>query len=420
MSVKINTLEFENVKRIKAVQLTPAKNGLTIVGGDNRQGKTSVLDAIAWALGGNKFKPSNPVREGSVVDPHLKITLDNGIVVERSGKNSSLKVIDPMGNKGGQALLDGFVESFALDLPKFMNQSSKEKADTLLNIIGVGEQLYKLEQQEQTLYNRRTEIGRIADQKDKFAKEMPVYTGVPAEPVSVSELIQSQQEIMAHNAENLRKRQQCEHYKSQLEVAETALRQAQERYDAALNNFKLASVDIDKLIDKSTEELEHNIADIEETNKKINANMERRRAEEDAADYKKQYDGLTEEIENVRKEKRDLLKGADLPLEELTVKGGELIYKGQKWDCMSGAEQLIVATSIVRKLNPECGFVLLDKLEQMDGTTLESFGKWLENEGLQAIATRVSKGDECSIIIEDGMSQESKKIEPKTWKAGEF
>ena len=420
MSVKINTLEFENVKRIKAVQLTPAKNGLTIVGGDNRQGKTSVLDAIAWALGGNKFKPSNPVREGSVVDPHLKITLDNGIVVERSGKNSSLKVIDPMGNKGGQALLDGFVESFALDLPKFMNQSSKEKADTLLNIIGVGEQLYKLEQQEQTLYNRRTEIGRIADQKDKFAKEMPVYTGVPTEPVSVSELIQSQQEIMAHNAENLRRRQQCEHYKSQLEVAETALRQAQERYDAALNNFKLASVDIDKLIDKSTEELEHNIADIEETNKKINANMERRRAEEDAADYKKQYDGLTEEIENVRKEKRDLLKGADLPLEGLTVENGELIYNGQKWDCMSGAEQLIVATSIVRKLNPECGFVLLDKLEQMDGTTLESFGKWLENEGLQAIATRVSKGDECSIIIEDGMSQENKKVEPKTWKAGEF
>ena len=420
MSVKINTLEFENVKRIKAVQLTPAKNGLTIVGGDNRQGKTSVLDAIAWALGGNKFKPSNPVREGSVVDPHLKITLDNGIVVERSGKNSSLKVIDPMGNKGGQALLDGFIESFALDLPKFMNQNSKEKADTLLTIIGVGDKLYELEQQEQTLYNRRTEIGRIADQKEKFAKEMPVYTNVPAEPVSVSELIQSQQEIMAHNAENLRRRQLHEHYKSQLEVAETALKQAQERYDAALNNFKLASVDIDTLVDQSTEELEKNIADVEEINKKVRANADRQAAETEADGYRKQYDGLTEDIENVRKEKRELLQGADLPLEELTVEGGELIYKGQKWDCMSGAEQLIVATSIVRKLNPECGFVLLDKLEQMDSTTLESFGKWLESENLQAIATRVSKGDECSIIITDGMSHENTKTETKTWKAGEF
>ena len=420
MSVKINTLEFENVKRIKAVQLAPAKNGLTVIGGDNAQGKTSVLDAIAWALGGNKFKPSSPMREGSVVEPHLKVTLDNGIVVERSGKNSSLKVIDPMGNKGGQALLDGFIESFALDLPKFMNQSSKEKADTLLNIIGVGDKLYELEQQEQTLYNRRTEIGRIADQKEKFAKEMPVYTNVPDEPVSVSELIQSQQEIMAKNAENLRKRQQHDYYKSQLEVAETALKQAQERYDAALNNFRLASVDIDTLVDQSTEELEKNIADVEEINKKVRANADRQTAEVEADGYRKQYDDLTGEIEDVRREKRELLQGADLPLEGLTVEGGELIYKGQKWDCMSGSEQLIVATSIVRKLNPECGFVLLDKLEQMDGNTLEKFGSWLESENLQAIATRVSKGDECSIIIEDGMSHDNVKTETKTWKAGEF
>ncbi len=85
MSVKINTLELENVKRIKAVKIEPAKNGLTIVGGKNNQGKTSVLDSIAWALGGNKYKPSNPERTSSVIPPHLKVTLDNGIIVERSG-----------------------------------------------------------------------------------------------------------------------------------------------------------------------------------------------------------------------------------------------------------------------------------------------------------------------------------------------
>ena len=75
---------------------------------------------------------------------------------------------------------------------------------------------------------------------------------------------------------------------------------------------------------------------------------------------------------------------------------------------MSGSDQLKVATAIVRKLNPECGFVLLDKLEQMDLNTLNEFGKWLEAEGLQAIATRVSTGDECSVIIEDGYVAETK------------
>lgn len=421
MSVKINTLEFENVKRIKAVQLAPAKNGLTVIGGDNRQGKTSVLDAIAWALGGEKFRPSSPKREGSVTEPHLKVTLDNGIIVERSGKNGALKVIDPAGNKGGQTLLNSFVEQLALDLPKFLNSTGKEKADTLLKIIGVGDKLYQLERAEKTTYDRRTEVGRIADQKAKFAKELPVYTGVPAQPVSAAELIQSQQEIMAYNAENLRKRQQRDYYKSQLEVAETALKQAQERYEAALNNFKLADVDFGELEDKSTEELERNIAEIDEINKKVRANLDRERAEQEAEDLRDQYNELTHQIESLRQERRELLEGADLPLEGLSVESGELIYKGQKWDCMSGAEQLIVGASIVRKLNPDCGFVLLDKLEQLDSTTLEEFGKWLESENLQAITTRVSKGDECSVIIEDGISVENNnKFTTKQWTAGSF
>ena len=91
---------------------------------------------------------------------------------------------------------------------------------------------------------------------------------------------------------------------------------------------------------------------------------------------------------------------------------------------MSASEQLRVSAAIVRKLNPECGFVLMDKLEQMDIDTLNEFGKWLEAEGLQAIATRVSTGGECSIIIEDGYvkgdAYEAPRETNKTWKAGTF
>ena len=116
MSVKINKLEIENVKRVKAVKIEPTQNGLTIVGGNNNQGKTSVLDAIAWALGGNKYKPSQATREGSVIPPQLHIVMNNGLVIERKGKNSDLKVIDPNGQKGGQQLLNSFVEELAIDL----------------------------------------------------------------------------------------------------------------------------------------------------------------------------------------------------------------------------------------------------------------------------------------------------------------
>jgi len=39
----------------------------------------------------------------------------------------------------------------------------------------------------------------------------------------------------------------------------------------------------------------------------------------------------------------------------------------------------------------------------MDLKTLNEFGAWLEKEELQAITTRVSKGSENSVIIEDGL-----------------
>lgn len=106
MGVTISSLELANVKRIKAVKLEPTATGLTIVGGKNNQGKTSVLDAIAWALGGDKYKPTSYARDGAYTDPILRVELSNGLIVERKGKN---------------------ISAFALDLPKFMNAQTVKK-----------------------------------------------------------------------------------------------------------------------------------------------------------------------------------------------------------------------------------------------------------------------------------------------------
>jgi hypothetical protein len=70
---------------------------------------------------------------------------------------------------------------------------------------------------------------------------------------------------------------------------------------------------------------------------------------------------------------------------------------------MSGMEQIKVATAIIRQRKPECGFILLDKLEAFDLNQLNALSEWLTENDLQALATRVSTGAECSIIIEDGM-----------------
>ena len=423
MSMKINKLEIENVKRIKAVKVEPKASGLTVIGGNNNQGKTSVLDSIAWALGGERYKPSQATREGSVIPPTLHIVMNNGLVVERKGKNSALKVTDPNGQKAGQQLLNEFVEQLALDLPKFMEASGAEKAKILLQIIGVGPQLAQFEQQEEELYQERLYIGRTADQKEKFAKEQPYFADAPKDLISASELIRQQQEILARNGENQRKREQLHQLEQKYQRINeqiTALLAEQKQVENDLETARKSALNLN---DESTEELEQNISNIEEINRKVRANLDKEKAEDDAKTYRDQYNSLTKDLEDVRDKKAQLLNSAELPLPELSVKEGELIYKGQKWDNMSGSDRLKVSTAIVRKLNPNCGFVLLDKLEQMDMKSLQEFGEWLEAEGLQAIATRVSTGDECSIIIEDGyvvgqdISEEPKK---KEWKAGVF
>lgn len=424
MSVKINTLEIENVKRIKAVSLSPSECGLTIIGGNNGQGKTSVLDAICWVLGGEKFRPTNAVREGAYADPNLRITLSNGLIAERRGKNSALKVIDPQGNKSGQRLLDSFISQFALDLPAFMNASDKEKANTLLRIIGVGEQLAQMEAEESRLYNERLTIGRIADQKRKYAEELVSWEGVPEVPVSASDLIAQQQAILLKNAENQRLRAERDRCADTLVKARMALEEAKHALAKAEYDMGQAERSAADLQDESTAELEKNIAEIDVINSKVRDNLNRTKAIDEANGYARQYESLTTQIEGIRIARQDLLNTADLPLPGLSVEAGKLQYNGKAWDCMSGSEQLCAATAIVRRLNPECGFVLLDKLEQMDLETLREFGAWLEKEGLQAIATRVSTGDECSIIIEDGRVQSAEPAPPVSsapaWQAGKF
>lgn len=422
--MKINKLEIENIKRIKAVRVEPTANGLTIIGGKNNQGKTSVLDSIAWALGGERYRPSQAQREGSMVPPNLRVTMDNGLIVERKGKNSDLKVTDPNGKKAGQQLLNEFVEQLALDLPKFMGASGKEKANTLLKVIGVGEELVQMDKEEQELYNRRLTIGQIADRKEKFAKEQNYYPDAPKELVSPTELIQKQQEILAQNGENQRKRGKLHQLEQEYQKTVEEMENLLKRQKALENDLMIARTSVVDLTDQSTRELEESIANIEEINRKVRANLDKDKAEEDAQEYRRQYNELSKQIDDVRNSRIKILDNAPLPLPGLSVKDGELIYNGFQWDNMSGSDQLKVATAIVRKLNPKCGFVLLDKLEQMDTDTLNEFGRWLEAEGLQAIATRVSTGGECTIIIEDGYvaGQEHPVMADKKteWKAGVF
>lgn len=408
--LRIASVHIENVKRVKAFHMEPSPQGLTIVGGRNGQGKTSVLDAIAWALGGAKMAPSNGARNGAMSSPAISITLSNGITVERKGKNSDLRVVDPSGKRSGQTLLDEFVSAFALDLPRFLGANAREKAATLLQILGIGDQLAALDDAEKRLYNERHQIGQMAKSKKALADELPEFPDAPAEPVSISDLLHQQQAVLTRNGQNEQKRRDAQRWADEVgrlaAVAldyEEKLKAVREKLAEAKAASEIAQRSAQDLHDESTAELEQQIANFEAMNAQIAANQQKAHAQDEATQLQAQYDAKDAEIEALRRDRLALLAGAPLPLPGLSVVDAELVYNGQRWDCMSSSEQLRVAVAIVRQLKPDCRFVLMDKLEQMDLDTLREFGGWLEAEGLQVIATRVSTGEECSIIIEDGL-----------------
>lgn len=408
-NVKISALELENVKRIKAIQLVPTENGLTVIGGRNAQGKSSVLDAIAWALGGNRMKPQAPNRDGAESPASIHIELSNGLIVERKGKNAALKVTDSRGLKGGQALLDEFVGQLALDLPRFMVASDKERADYLLGILGVSDELNRIDGEIQRTYDERRWVGQDADRKAKAAEDMVYYADAPAETVSISELSAKLQRAMALNSENAAARDKVNRMYDELMRTEREIKELTAKLDALtlkhnehIVTYNAEAERVHGLVDVATEHIEKAIAEAEDINAKVRANQRKADAQRDAEQLAESRDALTKKLDALRAERVALLDNAGMPLPGMSVDGGVLSYNGHVWSDMSGAEQLRVATAIVRATKPECGFVLVDKLEQFDTQQLAEFAAWCEGQGLQVIGTRVATDDSCTVIIEDG------------------
>jgi len=423
--VHIIGLTVENVKRVQAVTLEPTANGLTVIGGRNGQGKTSVLDAIMWALGGDRFKPSSPLRDGA---DKLKValTLDNGITVERKGAAGALHVSSQNGNKAGQSLLNEFVNAFALNLPKFMQATGTEKAKLLLDTFpGIGAELQRLNEEAKRLYDERHTLGVIADRKAKYAAEMPYCAEAPDELLSGTEMAMRLQSALSLNARNQALRQNATKTEDEAKGQAYRLQSARKRVADLEHALKEALADMQdqekrlnelnaayknatqatlSLLDQDLTSIRQEMEDIDAINARVRTNQNKRNAEDEARQLKAQYNDLTAALETVRGERMKLLGGVVMPLAGLEIdEEGALTLNGRQWDCMSTSEQMRVAAAICSAMKPQCGFVLMDQLEKMDTETLAEFGAWLQTRNLQVIGTRVGVGEENTIVIEDGL-----------------
>ena len=411
----IVSLDIDGVKRIRAVHVEPRQTGLTVIAGRNGQGKTSVLESIMAALGGDSYRQQ--VNDGTDKG-EIRIKLSNGLEVARTIKAdgaSTLKVKCLDGSRGSQTLLNKFISGFALNVPSFMSASAREKVKALLDVIGFDPQPY--EERIKTLEAERLAKGREADRVKGHAAELPFHDGVGVTLASDEEMRQDIARVAEHNArfdralrevefaaqERARLAEEAEECRRRIAGARKALDEVEDRQSAAEEREEYCKQQWRRMGDRlSDTEAAERMKAVADRNEKVRANQAKHRAQDDAEALAEEYRELDRKVKGERAALAANLEGVRLPYPGLSVSGNVLQWKGRPFDELSESEKLIIATSISKAVNPDCSFVLVDGLERFDTERLAKFAAWCEKQGMQVIGTRVGTGADNEIIIEDG------------------
>lgn len=204
--LRIIALTAENVKRLTAVHIEPTGNIVQITG-RNRQGKTSVLDAIWWAIEGASHIQTSPIRKGA---KSARIRLDLGELIvtrkfaakEDGGYTTSISVESPDGAvfKSPQKLLDDLVGELSFDPLAFASMKPKDQFDALRKFVTEVD-IELLDNQNRGDFQRRTDVNREMERERAAANAIAVADDPPAESIDETELTKKLQEAGDHNAD---------------------------------------------------------------------------------------------------------------------------------------------------------------------------------------------------------------------------
>lgn len=415
--MKIVNLQAENVKRLRAVEITP-DGAVVTIGGRNAQGKSSILDSIEYALGG-KPKVDRPIRDGQ---SSAKVVLETeDLIVTRtfSSSGSQLKVENRNGRKfsSPQAMLDKLYGSLTFDPLAFSRKNAKDQAEALRALTGID--LTELDRARQDAYDERTlvnrEIKSIAAQVDAIPLE-------DVEPVSLSELTTELERRCDHNRRekelqhelNQRSRE-LDSYEEDLRSVRNQIQALQEKEAYLLEQSKKAEVALEEATAASqafeeldTEGIRQQIADAEKIN--AVAAQSKRRLELCAQVQEKQAiaDALTKTINEIDAEKQATLADASFPLDGLAFDENGVTMNGIPFQQCSSAEQLRISVAMGFAMNPELRVLLVREGSLLDSESVEIMRQLAEQHDGQLWIEKVSEdGAGCTVVIEDGAIKES-------------
>lgn len=400
--MKIVNLESQNVKRLKAVSIIPQGNSV-IIGGDNAQGKSSVLDSIFMALGGKAAQGQRPVRDGEE-KAIIKCDLGELTVIRTISPNgkTTVKVTNAEGAtfSSPQSMLDALSSKLTFDPLAFAGEKPAAQLETLKGLVGLD--FSDLEAKRKSLYDKRTDINRAGKDKAARLDGMQQHSDAPAEAVSVSDLMAMLTAADAKNAENEKERQSVRSRAEKIATVKAEL-EAKQKELAAIEAEHAGTEDAAALlVDTDTIAIREQIAQADTINAKVRENAFYAEEKAAAESLRAESQGLTNAINAIDKQKADAMAAAEFPVDGLSFDENGVIYNGIPFSQCSSAERLLVSLHMGIAMNPELKVLLIRDGSLLDPQSLAMVAKAAEDADAQVWIERVSKGDECSVIIEDG------------------
>ena len=433
--MQILSVKAQNFKGIKLVEIEPQKT-TTVVGGKNRAGKSSLLDAIASTLGGAKLCPKQPIRDGET-EARCEIKMDgdesrmfapstvvrtwrlrnNGTVA------SELEITTEDGYKAPtpQKILDDVVGPLGFDPEKFLRMKPKEQAEVLRNLVGLD--FTKLDAAREKFYNDRTTINREGKEMKARFDTMQHFTDAPEKAVSVSDLMTELQRRQAVNKRNGEVRGELadlrdtvvdweedqkiaeatvQRLELDLAAAKQLVAECKKDKATAIGNVTVKSVEVDGLVGWDENEVQQQITDSESVNQQVHGNAARADLETALEAHRGRSAERSKRIEEIDAEKQKLRQAAKWPVKGLGYDESGVTLLERPFDQASATEQREAAFGLVAALNPSLRFAMIKDGSLLDEDSLADFSRIAAEKGFQLFIERVGEGEECTIVISDG------------------
>ncbi len=409
---RIIRLESENVKRIRAVSITPDPDeALVVIRGMNGEGKTSVLDSIAYALGGKRVQPPNLVRAGAVEARVLVETED--LIIERkwtSNTDSTVEVRSKDGEKfkAPQKMLDALVGRLSFDPLAFMMLDAAAQAEALRKVVNLD--FGKINGQRLKLYDDRTLANRdLAGVEARLAAAPPAKE---VQPIDVGAVLERRRLLEVGAREHAEVEAAVKHAKALETLAAQAVKTAELAMATAYSRKREASEAVwaaeAKLAQTAAvdpmelERLSRAVSEASAQNSEVEKQKERAKVIDQVAAARESVEKLNRAIADIDAEKEAQIKAVSFPVAGLGFSDVGVTLNGQPLEQASGAERLRVSVGIGLALNPGLRVLLVRDGSLLDAKSYALLEKLAEEADGQVFIEVV--GDQgVGIVIEDGM-----------------